>query len=223
MLDVWPCFQCTYILPVQLCATVGRLIAVCSNACQAFGTQSDLCSTCTKRVASQQNGLLETGLTEKAWQMARVAVPASEQTTQLAGEAYCIANQNRQHTGQGGQYRKCCKVDWKKRLMQGVYGAGAHTDYGALTVLATDESPGLQINTGGKWQHVKPIPNTFIINLGDMLERSLPLGPAFVQPCICVLPPACVLVYMPAAPLLISSWCMLSTPGVHCDGKLGEV
>ncbi|KAL3133076.1 hypothetical protein ABBQ38_006978 [Trebouxia sp. C0009 RCD-2024] len=54
---------------------------------------------------------------------------------------------------------------------EGVYGAGAHTDYGALTVLATDDSPGLQINTGGQWHHVKPIPGTFIINLGDMLER----------------------------------------------------
>lgn len=57
--------------------------------------------------------------------------------------------------------------------MQGVYGAGAHTDYGALTVLATDDSPGLQINTDGQWQHVKPIPGTFVINLGDMLERHV--------------------------------------------------
>ena len=56
-------------------------------------------------------------------------------------------------------------------LLQGVYGAGAHTDYGALTVLATDDSPGLQINTDGQWQHVKPVPGTFVINLGDMLER----------------------------------------------------
>lgn len=62
--------------------------------------------------------------------------------------------------------------------MQGVYGAGAHTDYGALTVLATDDSPGLQINTDGQWQHVKPIPNTFIINLGDMLERHV----SFLRP-----------------------------------------
>ena len=57
--------------------------------------------------------------------------------------------------------------------MQGVYGAGAHTDYGALTVLATDDSPGLQINTGGHWQHVKPITGTLVINLGDMLERHV--------------------------------------------------
>ncbi len=56
-------------------------------------------------------------------------------------------------------------------LLQGVYGAGAHTDYGLLTVLATDENPGLQIYTEGKWAHVKPVPATFVINLGDMLER----------------------------------------------------
>ncbi len=62
--------------------------------------------------------------------------------------------------------------------MQGVYGAGAHTDYGALTVLATDHNPGLQIHSGGKWQHVKPVPGTFVINLGDMLERyAAPAAP----------------------------------------------
>lgn len=40
-----------------------------------------------------------------------------------------------------------------------------------LTVLATDGTPGLQIHTDGKWQPVEPIPGTFVINLGDMLER----------------------------------------------------
>jgi len=58
-----------------------------------------------------------------------------------------------------------------KLPLQGVYGAGAHTDYGVLTVLATDNNPGLQIYTEGKWSHVKPVPGTFVINLGDMLER----------------------------------------------------
>ncbi|DBA70484.1 TPA: hypothetical protein ACH3X2_011889 [Trebouxia sp. C0005] len=54
---------------------------------------------------------------------------------------------------------------------EGIYGAGAHTDWGVLTILATDENPGLQVFSGGKWAHVKPVPGTFIINLGDMLER----------------------------------------------------
>ncbi len=58
-----------------------------------------------------------------------------------------------------------------KLQLQGVYGAGAHTDYGVLTVLATDNNPGLQIYTEGQWSHVKPVPGTFVINLGDMLER----------------------------------------------------
>ena len=59
----------------------------------------------------------------------------------------------------------------RRKVMQGVYGAGAHTDYGVLTVLATDSNPGLQIHNQGKWQSVKPVPGTFVINLGDMLER----------------------------------------------------
>ena len=65
--------------------------------------------------------------------------------------------------------------------LQGIYGAGAHTDYGLLTVLATDENPGLQICTEGKWAAVRPVPGTFIINLGDMLERCA----AASGPCNC--------------------------------------
>eukprot|EP00798_Chlamydomonas_sp_ICE-L_P028005 gene28005-31102_t len=61
----------------------------------------------------------------------------------------------------------------------GVFGAGAHSDYGMLTILKTDEVEGLQIYTGEKssttpqsdaWVGVPPIPGAFIINLGDMLE-----------------------------------------------------
>ncbi|EFJ48980.1 hypothetical protein VOLCADRAFT_59825, partial [Volvox carteri f. nagariensis] len=62
----------------------------------------------------------------------------------------------------------------------GVFGAGAHSDYGMLTILATDDVPGLQVGGAGgrgraggnrRWWDVEPIPGTFIINLGDMLER----------------------------------------------------
>ncbi|CAL5218902.1 g645 [Coccomyxa viridis] len=54
---------------------------------------------------------------------------------------------------------------------QGIFGAGAHSDYGMLTLLKTDEHPGLQIWSGGKFVDVPPRPGTFIVNLGDMLER----------------------------------------------------
>ncbi len=58
----------------------------------------------------------------------------------------------------------------------GVFGAGAHTDYGMLTLLATDASPGLQIQpradgADGAWFDVPPRHGAFIVNLGDLLER----------------------------------------------------
>jgi hypothetical protein len=53
--------------------------------------------------------------------------------------------------------------------------AGSHTDYGMLTLLRTDDVPGLQIHVGGRWLDVPPLPGCFIVNLGDMLERCGPL------------------------------------------------
>lgn len=53
----------------------------------------------------------------------------------------------------------------------GVYGAGAHTDYGMLTILATDGTPGLQVLRQRQWVDVPAMPGALIINLGDMAER----------------------------------------------------
>ncbi|XP_027358097.1 2-oxoglutarate-Fe(II) type oxidoreductase hxnY-like isoform X4 [Abrus precatorius] len=59
---------------------------------------------------------------------------------------------------------------------KGLYGAGAHTDFGLITLLATDEVSGLQIckDRDAKpqiWEDVAPLRGAFIVNLGDMLER----------------------------------------------------
>ncbi|KAJ4958935.1 hypothetical protein NE237_026046 [Protea cynaroides] len=59
---------------------------------------------------------------------------------------------------------------------EGIYGAGAHTDFGFITLLATDEVVGLQIckdrhANPRKWEYVTPLKGAFIVNLGDMLER----------------------------------------------------
>ena len=52
-----------------------------------------------------------------------------------------------------------------------LWGVGEHTDYGVLTILKQDEHGGLQVKSRGKWMDVPPVKNTFICNLGDMLER----------------------------------------------------
>jgi isopenicillin N synthase-like dioxygenase len=77
----------------------------------------------------------------------------------------------------------------KSNIENGIFACGAHSDYGMLTLLATDDQPGLQIlinkddvgdigDASGEskdrecWIDVNPPPiGTFIVNLGDMLER----------------------------------------------------
>ncbi|GMH16521.1 hypothetical protein Nepgr_018362 [Nepenthes gracilis] len=59
---------------------------------------------------------------------------------------------------------------------KGIYGAGAHSDYGLITLLATDDVVGLQICKDKHarpqiWEYVAPLKGAFIVNLGDMLER----------------------------------------------------
>ena len=52
------------------------------------------------------------------------------------------------------------------------FGAGAHTDWGALTLLAQDAHGGLEVALpDGSWLAAPPVTDTFIVNLGDMMPR----------------------------------------------------
>jgi hypothetical protein len=51
------------------------------------------------------------------------------------------------------------------------YGIAPHTDYGCLTILLTDNNPGLEIkNPSDEWELVLPKEDEIIVNFGDMLE-----------------------------------------------------
>lgn len=51
------------------------------------------------------------------------------------------------------------------------WGVGEHTDYGLLTILKQDDAGGLQVEVRGQWLEAPPVSNSFVCNIGDMLDR----------------------------------------------------
>lgn len=55
---------------------------------------------------------------------------------------------------------------------ESLYGVGAHTDWGSVTILAQDQIGGLEVcMPDGKWVEATPIEGTFVVNLGDMIPK----------------------------------------------------
>ena len=51
-------------------------------------------------------------------------------------------------------------------------GAGEHTDYGNVTLLVTDGTPGLEVrDRSGAWIAAPHVPGAFVCNIGDCLMR----------------------------------------------------
>ncbi|WP_431284081.1 isopenicillin N synthase family dioxygenase [Humitalea sp. 24SJ18S-53] len=57
-------------------------------------------------------------------------------------------------------------------LGEAQFGVAPHTDYGGLTLLAQDQTGGLQVKgAAGDWVMAKPIAGTFVVNIGDLMHR----------------------------------------------------
>jgi isopenicillin N synthase-like dioxygenase len=56
--------------------------------------------------------------------------------------------------------------------LPGQMRAGAHTDYGTLTVLRQDSVGGLEVlDRSDTWVGVDSVPEAFVINIGDLMAR----------------------------------------------------
>ena len=51
------------------------------------------------------------------------------------------------------------------------WGVGEHTDYDVLTILKQDDAGGLEVRSASRWIDAPPVPNSFVCNIGDMLDR----------------------------------------------------
>ncbi|KAL2337089.1 hypothetical protein Fmac_011535 [Flemingia macrophylla] len=67
----------------------------------------------------------------------------------------------------------CLRVNFYPKCPQPdlTLGLSPHSDPGGMTILLPDEFvSGLQVRRGDEWITVKPVPNAFIINIGDQIQ-----------------------------------------------------
>ncbi len=105
----------------------------------------------------------------------RQALMASERLQRLLSLALGVSEEYfvQRHTGENITLRLLHYPPvMADRVAAEQMGAGAHTDYGMLTLLLQDDVGGLQVQSeDGAWHDVAPRPDAIVINSGDLLER----------------------------------------------------
>ncbi|GMN40315.1 hypothetical protein TIFTF001_009538 [Ficus carica] len=75
--------------------------------------------------------------------------------------------------GENNDIGACLRVNFYPKCPQPdlTLGLSSHSDPGGITLLLPDENvPGLQVRRGNNWITVKPVPNSFIVNIGDQIQ-----------------------------------------------------
>ena len=76
----------------------------------------------------------------------------------------------------GDNVGACLRINFYPKCPQPdlTLGLSSHSDPGGMTILLPDHDvAGLQVRKNGKWITVNPVPNAFIVNVGDQIQVSL--------------------------------------------------
>lgn len=79
----------------------------------------------------------------------------------------------------------CLRVNYYPKCPQPdlTLGLSSHSDPGGITVLLPDDHvAGLQVRKGDCWVTVQPVPDAFIVNIGDQIQVSFFCFVSFFSP-----------------------------------------
>ncbi|CAI9777265.1 unnamed protein product [Fraxinus pennsylvanica] len=103
----------------------------------------------------------------------------SEEVVKLGGKLMKIfsvtlgLSENHLEQAFGGEIGACLRANYYPKCPQPdlTLGISPHSDPGGMTLLLPDENVlGLQVRHDNNWITVKPVPNAFIINIGDQIQ-----------------------------------------------------
>ncbi|KAL2484825.1 2-oxoglutarate (2OG) and Fe(II)-dependent oxygenase superfamily protein [Abeliophyllum distichum] len=103
----------------------------------------------------------------------------SEEVVKLGGKLMKIFSvtlglrENHLEQAFGGEIGACLRANYYPKCPQPdlTLGISSHSDPGGMTLLLPDECvPGLQVRHANNWITVKPVPNAFIVNIGDQIQ-----------------------------------------------------